>query len=181
MPSAVRYAKKAYDKEVAKIQEEYDKDVAAAEAKRQAALATAIGPLNAAIDSAIKRAMDRQDLEEAMELKAAKESLTAEPSVEEMAIGTWKVEWAVGAIGIIRLDEEGLAHTEGSHRGSHWSKGGRWRVKGRYVLITWDDELVAGIHTWEAFRLPLTTDGIVVGDNWQGIGSLKAKKVAEDK
>ncbi len=181
MPSAVRYAKKEYDKKVAKVHAEYDEAIADAEEKRQAGLNTALTPLNAAIDAAVRKAMDKRDLEEAMELKAAKDSLTATPSAEEMAVGTWKVEWSVGAKGTITLDEDGDARSEGSHGGNPWNTGGRWRVTDRHVVITWDQKLPGGAHTWEGLLLPLTTDGIVVGDNWQGVSSLKAKKVPENK
>jgi len=99
LPTAVRDAKKVYDREAASIQAEYDEAVAAAEKKRQEALADAQAPLLAAIDAAIDTAAARGKDDQVEALTDAKESLEGEQTVEEKIIGTWHVEWTGGARG----------------------------------------------------------------------------------
>ena len=177
-PSDVRRAKNKYDAQAAKIQAAYDKAVAAADAVRQKALTDALKPFDTAIDAAVAKALANDDVDLALALKEAKESLNADRAPEDAIVGDWKAEWASGDRGTITFERGEKARTLGKAGKHRWETDGRWRVTDRHILIIWDTQIEGGRnHHWEAFQLPLPADGLAIGDSWQGPNSFKAKKV----
>ena len=98
-PFPVRKAKSTYDSEVERIEKEYLAALEAIKTDRTEALSEAQEPLIEAVDKALKNAMQAENLNLALALKAAKEETvkiadvteTDEKVTPEVLLGTWRV------------------------------------------------------------------------------------------
>ena len=177
LPRGVRAAKAKYSSQVSKINAAHAKAVKAADKTRLDAMAQARKPLDAAIDNAIDTAMDKKNLDLGSALMLARKSVAAKRPAKQIVIGRWNAEWANGRRGIITFKRDGTCHAEGKAGKKTWDAKGRWRITDTHVIAEWDDKLPGGDPAWDALRLPLTTDAVVIGDTWYGIKTLKVKRV----
>ena len=174
-PSAVRRAKAQYDNDLERADDDYAQAIEEVQAQRQEDREAAQVKLTAVIDSAIKQAMKAEDLDQAVALKDAKESLAGEsPQTEEdvvsRLVGTWKVfddnsKWR----------SELVFTKDGRVEGG---AGGKWTIRDGYVLAVFANTIPGynGIRYWHTLNLPLDPKG-VTGDSWSGKGGFHAVKV----
>jgi len=190
LPRSVQRAKSKYDKQVTAHQRAFEKAVAPARARLAKRIEEAAAALRRELDAAVKRAMDAHDLDLAVALGNAKDSLSGPAQPEgtpapkrprdrkldkKVLIGTWRV--------VIPSTDERVRWkfaSDGTVRNPDHNSSGRWAMMDDHVLITWHTTLGRGprgaLHYWSSFDLPLNPKG-TTGDNWSAKNGIRAVKM----
>jgi hypothetical protein len=84
-------------------------------------------------------------------------------SIENALIGKWSVQigsysdtWTFEKGGVVSSQKQPALK-------------GEWKNEKNCILIQWDETSQQGYRTWEAFTLPLNTEGMTRGGNWNGM------------